>query len=163
MLFRSFAPEVGDGPLTDSSMVSWNVQLATRFRTSSVNLVMLAVYYGRDFLYAHTSVRGAETWKKRFLSFKYFLSCNRDDWWLFRNRVVSFLDRERSSFFLIATRRWTEVITNVAKYINLFSFLVFLLSLLSYFEKIAHMSVLCAYVSLWLCIFVCSDVSCKSQ
>ena len=26
--------------------------------------------------------------------------------------------------------------------------------LLSYFEKIAHMSVLLAHVSLWLCIFV---------
>ena len=35
--------------------------------------------------------------------------------------------------------------------------------LLSYFEKIAHMSVVGAYVSLWLCNFVCSDVCCKSQ
>ena len=33
---------------------------------------------------------------------------------------------------------------------------------LSYFEKIAHTSVVWAYVSLWLCIFVCSDVCCKS-
>ena len=53
-------------------MVSWNVQLTTRFRTSSVNLVMLAVYYGRDFLYAHTSVRGAETWKKIFCPLSIF-------------------------------------------------------------------------------------------
>ena len=30
----------------------------------------------------------------------------------------------------------------------------FLWLLLSYFEKIAHMSVVSAYVSLWLCIFV---------
>ena len=29
--------------------------------------------------------------------------------------------------------------------------------LLSYFEKIAHMSVVWAYVSLWLRVFVCSD------
>ena len=43
--------------------------------------------------------------------------------------------------------------------------------LLSYFEKIAHMSVVQAYVSLWLCGsvalwlcgFVCWDVCCKSQ
>ena len=34
---------------------------------------------------------------------------------------------------------------------------------LSYFEKIAHMSVVWAYISLWLCIFVYSDVCCKSQ
>ena len=120
MPFRSFAPEVGEGPLTDSSMASWNVQLTTRFRTYRVSLAMSAVYYEWDFLYAHMPVRGAEIWKKRILSFKYFLSCNRDDWWLFRNRVVSFLDREWSSFFLITTRRWTEVITNVTKYTNLF-------------------------------------------
>ena len=44
-------------------------------------------------------------------------------------------------------------------------------SLLSYFEKLAHMSVVWAYVSLWLCVFValylcgfvCWDVCCKSQ
>ena len=29
-----------------------------------------------------------------------------------------------------------------------------LISFLSYFEKIAHMSVVPAYVSLWLCVFV---------
>ena len=30
-------------------------------------------------------------------------------------------------------------------------------------SHIAHMSVVWAHVYLWLCIFVCSDVSCKSQ
>ena len=34
---------------------------------------------------------------------------------------------------------------------------------LSYFEKIAHMSVVWLYVSLWLCGFVCSDVCCRGQ
>lgn len=67
MPFRSFAPEVGEGPLIDSSMASWNVQLATRFRTSRVNLAMSAVYYERDFFYAHTPVPGAEIWKKKFV------------------------------------------------------------------------------------------------
>ena len=66
MPFRSFAPEVGEGPLTDSSMASWHVQLTTRFCTSRVNLVMSAVYYERDFLCAHTSVRGDEVWKNFF-------------------------------------------------------------------------------------------------
>ena len=45
MPFRSFAPEVGEGPLTDSSMASWNVQLTTRFRTYRVSLAISAVYY----------------------------------------------------------------------------------------------------------------------
>ena len=31
------------------------------------------------------------------------------------------------------------------------------------FEKIAHMSVVWVYVSLWLCGFVCSDVCCRGQ
>ena len=79
MPLRSFAPELGEGPLTDSSVASWNVQLTTRFRTSRVNLAMSAVCYERDFLYAHTPVRGAEIWRKKILSFKYFLSCNGDD------------------------------------------------------------------------------------
>ena len=30
-------------------------------------------------------------------------------------------------------------------------------------EKIAHMSVVWVYVSLWLCGFVCSDVCCRGQ
>ena len=36
-------------------------------------------------------------------------------------------------------------------------------TLLKFFEKIAHMSVVWAYVSLWLCGFVCSDVCCRDQ
>ena len=79
MPLRRFASELGEGPLTDSSVASWNVELTTRFRTSRVNLAMSAVYYERDFLYAHTPVRGAEIWRKKILSFKYFLSCNGDD------------------------------------------------------------------------------------
>ena len=67
MPLGSFAPEVGEGPLADSSMASWNVQLTTRFRTSRVNLAIAAVYYERDFLYAHTPVRGAEIWRKNFV------------------------------------------------------------------------------------------------
>ena len=79
MPLRRFAPELGEGPLTDSSIASWNVQLTTRFRTSRVNLALSAVYYERDFLYAHMPVRGAEIWRKKILSFKNFLSCNGGD------------------------------------------------------------------------------------
>ena len=32
-----------------------------------------------------------------------------------------------------------------------------------YFENIAHMSVVWAYVSLSLCDFVCADVCCRGQ
>ena len=154
MLFRSLAPEVGEGPLTDSSMASWNVQLTTRFRTSSVNLVMLAVYYGRDFLYAHTSMVEPKPGKKSFcsLSIFYHVIGMTDDFfaiewclsWTARGLPSSSLPQEDGLKLL-------QMSQNIQTY---FTFLVFLLSLLSYFEKIAHVSVLCAYVSLYVRMFV---------
>ena len=42
---------------------------------------------------------------------------------------------------------------DIAKYTSIVCWTIFEL-FLSYFEKIAHMSVVWAYVSLWLCIFV---------
>ena len=165
MLFRSFAPEVGEGPLTDSSMACWNVQLTTRFRTSSVNLVMLAVYYGGDFLYAHTSVRGAETWKKSFCPLSIFchvIEMTDDffaiEWclsWTASGLPSSSLPQEDGLKLLQMLQIYTY-----------FTFLLFLLSLLSYFEKnSSYVSAVCVciFVTLCLCIFVCSDVCCKSQ
>ena len=50
MPLRRFAPEVGEGLLTESSVASWNVQLTSRFRTFRLNLAMSAVFLGQEIM-----------------------------------------------------------------------------------------------------------------
>ena len=95
-----------------------------------MNLAIAAVYYERDFLYAHTPVRGAEIWRKKFcpLSIFYHVKGMTDDFfaiewclsWTARGLPSSSLPQEDGLKLL-------QMLQNIQTY---FTFLVLVLSLL---------------------------------